>query len=111
MIDSLYEEGKIRFIKRFATRTGRHVAKRLGLEGKGSEIIISLVSSFFWNLAAAISVEKFNKKVFNKQCNVYVTICKNIHEDIVNHAQFVNLPEWIKQDLRTSAKFINLSDI
>lgn len=41
------------FLDAYGTRTGRWLANRLGLSGKGSEHLAGLLSAYAWNLRAA----------------------------------------------------------
>jgi hypothetical protein len=105
-LDSLYIQGQIRFIHYYSTQGGRCVAKRLNLSGKGSEEIAGNLSGFFWNLQAANTVQSMNEWKRSNGSNCYVNICLIIYNDIKKNPQYINLPEWVINDVETSIRYL-----
>ena len=95
----------IPFNERFSTNRGRWLANRLYLSGKGSETLANNVSAFFWNLSAAITVEKMNKWKGTKG-NTYAHGCLLIHEDIISSELYNNLPQWVREDVDKAVQFL-----
>lgn len=95
----------IRFNETFSTNRGRWLANRLYLSGKGSETLANNVSGFFWNLSAAITVDKMNQWKGTKG-NTYATACLYIHKDIISSDLYYNLPQWVRQDLDKAVQFL-----
>lgn len=96
----------IPFNERFSTNRGRRLANRLYLSGKGSETLANNVSAFFWNLCAAITVEKMNEWK-GKNGNTYAHGCLFIHKDIISSELYYNLPQWVREDVNKAVKFLN----
>ena len=107
MIDSLYQDGEIRFLLHFSTRGGRYISNRLNLKGKSAEKISNSLSGFFWNLQAAITVKNLNEMKANKITNPYVNGCKMIYEEILENPQYMFLPKWVKDDLIIAGNFLS----
>lgn len=99
-------ENPSRFTETFGTRTGRWLANRLYLTGNGSEKLANNVSSFFWNLQAAITVEKVNEMKANKIANVYSPYCRMMHKSIIESEQYNRLPSWVRGDLVRSIQWL-----
>jgi hypothetical protein len=89
---------EIPFLRHFSTMTGRSLANRLNLKGNGSQKLADNVSSFFWNLQAAITCKIKN--------NCYIKGYLIIHEDIIKSEQYNNLPQWVRRDLVKSLQFL-----
>ena len=98
-------ENPSRFTETFGTRTGRWLANRLYLTGNSSEKLANNVSSFFWNLQAAITVEKVNQWK-GKKGNVYANGCMMIHKNIIESDQYNRLPSWVRGDLVRSIQWL-----
>ena len=106
MLQTLYKDGEIRFLRHFSTSRGRYVSNRLYLKGKGSEEISNRLSSYFWNFQGGLTLKKINEMKVNKSPNVYFTFCKGEYEYIINHPQYNYLPQWVKNDLTTVNNFL-----
>ena len=100
---------QIAFLEKFGTQRGRWLANRLNLTGKNSEKLANSVSAFFWNLTAAITVDKMNEmKAENKTRNTYAECCKFIHEDSILAADnYSALPAWVRIDIEKAVKMLN----
>jgi hypothetical protein len=89
---------QIPFLRHFSTMTGRRLANRLNLKGSGSQKLADNVSSFFWNMQAAM--------ICKVKDNCYIKGCLIIHEDIIKSEQYNNLPTWVKRDIVKSFQFL-----
>jgi len=96
----------IQFNETFSTHRGRWLANRLYLSGTGSETLANNVSSFFWNLSAAITVEKMNEWKGNTS-NPYLKGCLLIHSSIIKSELYNRLPQWVRADLVKAVQFLN----
>jgi|694.fasta_scaffold34076_10 hypothetical protein len=96
---------QIPFLRHFSTMTGRRLANRLNLKGSNSQKLADNVSSFFWNMQAAITVNNVNE-MKGRKGNCYIKGCLIIHEDIIESDQYNNLPTWVKRDLVKSLQFL-----
>lgn len=81
----------------------------MNLTGKNSEKLANSVSGFFWNLTAAITVDKMNEmKAEKKICNTYAQYCKFIYEDnIISSDKYSALPPWVRADIENAIKMLN----
>lgn len=109
MTTTNYALNQIAFLEKFGTQRGRWLANRLNLTGKNSEKLANSVSGFFWNLTAAIVVDKKNDmKAKNKTPNTYAQCCKFIYEDnIISSDRYSALPVWVRADIENAIKMLN----
>lgn len=75
-----------RFIDLYGTRTGRWLANRLGLSGKGSQHLANLLSAYAWNNRAAQAYAGVcaMKAAPMPKC-VYTSYCVMLRQDIEAH--------------------------
>lgn len=105
-----FDNQEIQFIRKFGTQRGRWLANRLNLCGKNSEKLANSVSAFFWNLTAAISLEKVKQMKADKSiANNYLAACKIIYKDMLESEKYFNLPNWVLADLQEGIKFVDLA--
>lgn len=76
------------------------------MKGAGSVKLSEMVSSYFWNLQAAIAVERVNEMKANKTANVYATACRSYHKQIAENPLYENLPLWVQQDIKKGYDFV-----
>lgn len=85
------------FLDKFGTRTGRWLANRLNLSGKGSVQLAEMLSCYAWNLRAAHTLRGVQQmKGQPTERNCYQNFCDEYREQIAAHPQFPNVSRWLR---------------